>query len=618
MRCWAALLLLALSATVALAQSLDDWVESSADPQELQAWWDDLRQNPLDLNRAAPEEIALLPLFDRTAAREVIGARRERGGFRTLDEALNLPLLTNAQRDVLRSLTTVQLPRGWRADVSTLGSARGGNDAHFTPDRWSSRLRAIFRGRQQRAFLFGIRDGGGHDLFAETSFGIELSQPSAGARWLMGDFQCETGTGLVFASPFGMAQWLASSDALGPSQTRGLDLRPSNNRRLVLRGAATEIRHGPLNLMLMGNWSRRDAAIGDSGAERLTEGESASSEELAAARKGQVEERLAGGSAQVHFRGLRGGAAGYVSRFDPPLAPDASDGEPGLQGSRLRVSSVFISADAAGVNLTSEFAVSNPGGVAHQTALSCRGERVGLALYHLRADEDFFSPRSVQWDGFGAAAQNAEVTGARIRAIWPRHTLTAAMSVCRTPFRTATSPLKKTASLLEMHWRVALPAKSELYLRLTRRRGEDASENTAAQEVTTDAARAEWRLENDQQAFRVRFELRSAHRDGDADRKLGSLLFMQGTQRTRWLEVTARITVFHLENSDVAPQVYELPLRGEYPLVTLSGSGRRATLLLAGDWAGFRTAAKVAHERSSAVAGDHDELTFGLEFTYRR
>jgi hypothetical protein len=617
MRCCVPLLLLLL-ATATLAQSLDDWVESSADPQELQAWWDDLRQNPLDLNRAAAEEIARLPLFDRAATQAVVSARRERGGFGSLDEALNLPSLTPAQRDVLRALTTVELPRRWRADISAMGGAEGRNHARFAPDHWSSRLRAIFRGEQQRGFLFGIRDAGGRDLFAETSFGIELDQPAVGTRWLMGDFQCETGTGLVFASPFGMGQWLASSDALGPGQTRGLDLRPSSNRRLVLRGAATEIRRGPLDVMLVGNWSRRDAAIGDSVAARLTEGESAAGEELAAAREGQVEERLVGASAQLNSRTVLAGAAGYTARFDPPLAPDASDALPGLRGSDLQVGSVFVSAGGARLNLTSEFAASNPGGVAHQTAVSCRGQRVGLALYHVRADEDFFSPRSVQWDGFGTAAQNAEVTGVRIQAIWPRHTLAAALSTSRTPFRTATSPLTKGASSLETHWRAALSAQSELHLRLTRRWNEDASENAAAPEVTTDAARAELRLGDDQQTFRVRFELRSAHRDRDADRKLGSLLFVQGTQRTRWLEVTARLTVYHLENSDVAMQVYELPLRGEYPLVTLSGSGGRATLVLARDWPGFRTAAKVAHGRRSAADGDHDELTFGLEFTYRR
>jgi hypothetical protein len=617
MKCCVPLLLLALLAA-ALAQSLDDWVESSADPQELQVWWDDLRQNPLDLNRAAAEEIARLPLFDRIAAQAVVSARRERGGFGSLDEALNLPSLTPTQRDVLRALTTVEFPHRWRADVSALSSAEGGNGARFAPDRWSSRLRAIFRGEQQRAFLFGIRDAGGRDLFAETSFGIELDQPSVGTRWLFGDFQCETGTGLVFASPFGMAQWLASYDALGPGEARGLDLRPSSNRRLLLRGVAAEIRRGPLNVMLVGNWSRRDAAIGDSGAMRLTEGESASSEELAAAREGQVEERLAGTSAQVTFRGVRAGAAGYAARFDPPLAPDVSDGLPQLRGNDLRVGSAFVSAGGAGLNLTSEFGASNPGGVASQTAVSCRGERVGLALYHVRADEDFFSPRSVQWEGFGAAAQNAEVIGARIQAIWPRHTLAAALSTSRTPFRTATSPLKKSVSFWETDWRAALSAQSELHLRLTRRWNEDVSENAAAPEMTTDAARAELRLGDDQQTFRVRFELRSAHRDGDADGKLGSLLFVQGTERTRWLEVTARLTVYHLENSDVAMQVYELPLRGEYPLVALSGSGGRATLVLARDWSGFRTAAKVTHGQVSAADGDHDELTFGLEFTYRR
>ena len=286
MRWLVALLLLALLTEAALAQGLDDWVESSADPQEMQAWWDDLRQHPLDLNRAAAEEIARLPLFDRTSAQAITSARRERGGFGSLEEALSLASLTSAQRDVLRALATVEFPRRWRADVSVLGGAEGGNDARFSPEKWSSRLRALFRGERQRAFLFGIRDGGGSDLFAETSFGIELAQPSLGTRWLMGDFQCEAGTGLVFASPFGMAQWLASYDALGPGESRGLDLRPSSNRRLVLRGAAVEIRRGPLDVMLMGNWSRRDAALSDSGAERLTEGESASSEELAAAREG--------------------------------------------------------------------------------------------------------------------------------------------------------------------------------------------------------------------------------------------------------------------------------------------------------------------------------------------
>lgn len=617
MRCCALLLLLALLAT-ARGQSLDEWVESSADPQELQAWWDDLRRNPLDLNRAAPEEIARLPLFDRATAQAVMNARRERGAFHNLDEALNLPSLTPAQRDVLRALTTIQSPLRWRADWSALGGAHGGGDAQFAPDRWSSRMRAVFRGEQQRAFLFGIRDAGGRDLFAETSFGIELAQPSLGTRWLVGDFQCETGTGLVFASPFGMAQWLASYDALGPGEARGLDLRPSSNRRLVLRGAAAEIRRGPLDVMLMGNWSRRDAAIGDSGAERLTEGESASSEDLAAAREGQVEERLAGASAQVNFRSVRVGAAGYTSRLDLPLAPDAGGAEPELRGRNLRVGSVFISADRAGLNLTSELATSNPGGVAQQTALSFRGDRAGISLYHVRADEDFFSPRSVQWDGFGVAAQNAEVTGARIQAIWPRHTLTAALSTSRTPFRTATSPLKKDASSLETRWRAALSAKSELHLRLTRRTIEDASESVPAQKVTTDAARAELRLGTDRQTFRVRLELRSAQRGGDADRKLGSLVFVQGTQRTPWLEVTTRLSVFHLESNDVTMQVYELPLRGEYPLVMLNGGGRRATLVVARDWPGFRTAAKVAHSRTSAADGDHDELTLGLEFTYRR
>jgi hypothetical protein len=618
MKCRFLLFWVFLLVVAAAAQELGDWVESSADPQELQAWWDDLRQNPLDLNRAASDEIARLPLFDRAAALAVTSARRERGGFSSLDDVLSLASLTDGQRNVLRELTTVEPLRGPRADISAFCTAGGRSDAHFYPASWSSRLRAIFRGERQHAYLFGVREAGTPDLLAETSLGVEFTQSSAGTRWLIGDYQCETGTGLVFASPFGTAQWLASYEALGPGEARGLGLRPSGNRRLLMRGAAVEIRRGPLDAVLVGDWSRRDAALGDSGAERLAEGEPVSSEELAVAREGQMEERLAGASAEVKMAGLRVGVTGYASQFNPALVPHRDQAVPELQGSHLRVGSVFASAGGAGLNLTSEIAASNPGGAAAQTALSFRGDQMGLSLYHVRADEDFFSPHSVQWDGFGSAAKNAEMIGARIRAIWPRHSLTAAFSSSRTPFRTATSPLAKSASSLEMHWRAALTTGSEVHLKLFRRYSEKAAESEPAQGVMTDGARAELRLGNERQSLHGRCEVRSARREGDTDRKLGSLLFVQGARRTRWVEMTARLTFYHLENADVSMSVYELPLRGEYPLVTLAGSGERATLMMAREWRALSVAAKIAHGRKSLLKGDRDELSLGLEFTYRR
>jgi hypothetical protein len=606
-------------AAAADSQNIEERVESSTDPQDLQALWDDFRQHPLDLTQATVPEIALLPFFDKASAKEIVGFREEWRGFFNLDDVIALPNLTEAQRDVLRALTVVRLRQRRQSVVSLYSRAQNGEEGGIKPEAWSSRVRAVFRNSDTRAFLYGVRNPDEPEFFGEASGGIEMLYRPATARLMLGDYQYEFGTGLIFAAPFGAGDWLNANDALDPSAARGLDLRPSSNRRLTYRGAAATIERGIIDISILTSWSRRDAALSDSGALRITEGETSSSAELAEARNQQLEERLHGAGLRANFGFAELGIAGYSTHFDIPLAASESETQPQLCGRHLNAGSAHLTAHWHGMNAVTEVAATDPGGTAYQAALSFRSQNAGFSLYHVRADEDFFSLHSTQWNGFGTAAGNEEATGARIHALLPRHKFTIDINVDRTPFRTATSPLRKNGSSMAARWQCAVSEEFETVVRLSRRWNEDGSESEPWESVVTDAGRMEWTWSNARDAVQLRFELRSAKREMSGDRKLGSLLFLQGKHRLPgFADISGRLTFFNLESDDVAMQIYEMPLRGEYPLAALSGSGRRLSVTAARDWPYFRPAIKITQTRRTVDSGEQDDWTLGMELTYRR
>lgn len=601
-----------LAVTGVVAQSIEDWIESAPEPMDAQSYWDDLRKNPIDLNCVSVRELAALPFFDFVIAGKIIDLREKRGGFVGIEDIGAIAELTALQREVLCELTTIKEKRIVVTDISVLGNARARGGAMITGE-WTSRLQARFRGADRSGYFRGVHQPYDPQLLDETSLGIEFVRRPGNVRILLGDFLHETGTGLVFAAPFGTAHWLASREAMGPGRARGAELRPSSNKRFQYRGIAIEAARDPLEATIFGGWTRRDAAISDSGILRLTEGEPISSQELGEAREGKAEERLIGGRLQFIGDELLVGGTGYTARYSDHFTSTATSSLPSVNGNRLTAGSFFASAHTQRIHLWGEYAKSDPGGTAYQGVVSVRLQRFGFSAYHSHADVDYFAPHSSQWDGFDEAARNCEVTGVRLQRIWMANSLSGTIRTTRTPYRTETSVLRKQSSSVEAQWRTSPAPALETILRLSRSWSED-----DADDLLKDGLRAEMGFGSGKREVRARGELRTTKRSSRADRSMGSLLFLQAKFTCSHVDLFSRITVFHTDDYDAAIPLYENALRGEYPLVNLSGSGRRLSLIVSRDWLDFKTALRCSHVQ--IWDGQNDQSGYGIsaEFSYHR
>jgi hypothetical protein len=157
-----------------------------------------------------------------------------------------------------------------------------------------------------------------------------------------------------------------------------------------------------------------------------------------------------------------------------------------------------------------------------------------------------------------------------------------------------------------------------MLLRLSRSWGEDGSVETPWEQIVKDAAGCELRIGPVERQIKARWEMRSAKRETRTDHSRGSLLFVQGALRNQVVNLAARLTFFYVEDSDAAIQVHEASLRGEYPISTFSGSGRRASMTVSKDWHSFRGAARISHTRKSVANETTSDLGIGIELSYHQ
>lgn len=600
------------------ADPLEEWIESSLQPDELQAWLDDLRQIPLDLNTASTGDIARLPFFDSQSAQDIIEARRISDGFRGMDEVYEIPGLTVEQRLSLRSFATVQTAK--RSPTKSIRIYAASVDDEYSdpePAGWGGRIRADLRkANSTYGYVYGRRVADEADALQHVAAGVDIPAQEYVPRIVGGDYQFETGTGLVFASAYGMSNWISSMGDLRPGTPRGLAVRPSANRLALLRGGAVQVEIGKIAMEAVVSVSPLDATRSDSSLTGISEGESSSSAQLWRARRNQVEERLIGGQIHGHWRGLQAGVSSYNSHFSPEFG-DVTSQEvlPRFAGSELEVGGVYIQGAIGGLDVIAEAAQSNPGGIAHQSAVSWSDNRTGFSIYHVYADADFYSPHSKQWGGYGEESGNSDATGVRIRAGWSGYSGWITAAINRTPFRTSTSPLSKTSGILETRWLITAFQPVEFELLGSRSSREDASVIEPAETVRLDRGRIDAMFRT-RDEYRIRLEVRSAKREFSANHSLGTLLFFQVKSRIASVRAIARLTFFDFDNDDVTTQVYETGLPGGYPLVSLTGTGRRASVVLSRSWGSISIAAKAAHIRRYSANDMKQAVEMGVAFGY--
>ncbi|MEM1043995.1 MAG: helix-hairpin-helix domain-containing protein [Bacteroidota bacterium] len=351
--------------------------EISGDPTDLLELLADLRENPLDINTAPAEDLALVPAFSPLVAETIVRFRETSGPFgsipelrsvegvtedvffearpylrigpelavvRTISPYPSVPSLAEvragARVEVLQRLTRrLDLGEGFDAlPDSLVDDPDAPTRFAGSPERIYTRVRATYR-RNVSANVTLEKDPGEQFTFEGESVGYDFASFHLAAlrvgrieALVVGDYVAEFGQGLALWRAAGFGKGRAS---VRPLIRRGRGLRPygSTDENRFFRGVGATVAVTPaLYLTAFGSRRALDASFNDVD---TTDVEAPITDATVAglpadglhrtpseiARKDALGQTLFGGGAEVRFDRATVGVVGYSARFDNPVAP---------------------------------------------------------------------------------------------------------------------------------------------------------------------------------------------------------------------------------------------------------------------------------------------------------
>ena len=386
-------LLLLLVSTAALAQVPVDSTEAdpedvlenlsddeiSGDPTALLELLEDLRESPLDINRATAAELGQIPALSPVVAAAIVRYREAEGPFGSIPQLQlvegvdvstylaarpylaigpELPAIAPEPSPYPAIPTFTEVRQGARIDFLQRVQRRldlgAGYDALpsdgddvppptrylGSPERIYTRLRATYR-RTLSANVTLEKDPGERFAFDPDvgSYGYDFASFHLAAldigridALVVGDYVAEFGQGLALwrAAGFGKGR-----EAVRPLVKRGRGIRPygSTDENQFFRGAAATVAVTPaLYVTAFGSRRTLDASFNDADttdveipitdatvAGLAADGLHRTPTELA--RKDALGQTLFGGAVEARLGRATVGVVGYNARFDDPLAP---------------------------------------------------------------------------------------------------------------------------------------------------------------------------------------------------------------------------------------------------------------------------------------------------------
>ncbi len=623
-------------------RSLEDLDAEDVDPTPLVELLEELAANPLDVNTASAEDLALIPALGPALALAIVRHRQTSGLFGSLPELQRVPGITEAIYQAARPYLTIgaSLPAreqrpspyppapslrdifsGLRFEAiqrvtRRLDLGRGFDDDTTrttylgSPERLYTRLQARYR-RQVSLNLTLEKDPGevfewnpdtrtyGYDHIAGH---VALADFGRLERLIVGDFEAAFGQGVVLWRSFAQGK---GRDTVRPLTRFGAGLRPygSTEENRFFRGLAATVRLTP-DVALSGFASRRrlDATLFDPDTTTgLTETGLVSSfgttglhrtpTELA--RKDALQETLVGGDLTLTLGPARVGVTGYHATFDRTIVPgDAPYQRFAFRGDEAAMIGINGLLPAGALTLFGEVARDPDGDVGGLGGVNARFHRDAEAVILARVfPRDFTSLHGFAFGERNGRTQNETgyYLGLRVRP-YPRWTVSAFVDQYRFPWLRFGVPMPSSgyeALLLVEHrprsW-LSWYVQARTETRDTGTEVLDAGDRPL--DALTRQTRQSLRLHGDyafSRTLRLRARLELV-RHRKADRPTsdhGVLLFQDVRWLPRsWLQLDARLAFFDTDSFDARVFAYENDLLYTFSVPAFSGRGQRAYVLL--------------------------------------
>ena len=263
----------------------------------------ELEKNPIDLNHATAEQLAVLPWISNVLAFSITSYREQYGSFKAVEE---LTQVENVSPDLIlilqQYLTVSSSKMGRQFSVSAKTRfirkiEKPGNfensASYFSATKIYNRVNINY-GKIIRAGLLLEKDSGEHRIDDLRLYFLSYRGNSNKDRLIIGNYRLEFARGLIFSSPYG---YYKGSDPIFPARRRERELLEYTivDENASLYGVAGQFCFKIYQFFLFISDTQRDATLNDDGTVKnfYTSGYHRNAVEMS--KKDRLNEQLIGG-----------------------------------------------------------------------------------------------------------------------------------------------------------------------------------------------------------------------------------------------------------------------------------------------------------------------------------
>lgn len=576
-----------------VSQTVEDLLEQqsdAADASELAELIVELREHPVDLNRADRDDLDRIPFLSGSLITGILNYRKGKA-FTRLEELLSVDGMTGDLFEAIEDFVTVKPIRtrptmfSVRSRVSDrLEKPAGFQDGTYAGSRSKIYNRAKFVYGKLSGGLLLEKDSGEKALddLRLWNFTLALNQK---ITVVAGSFFVQSGQGLVFWGPYGFSKGASTLHAL---RRRAGALKPylTVDENLGLQGGAVSAKYRKWQFLGFVSHKERDVSLNDDGNVSGFSATGLHRTESERSRKDFVAEESAGGAVRYRMgETISIGSNWVLSRLEKPIEPTDPERQfYAFAGRSNWNASIDFNLHAKRLSVFGEYAISRRLGKGALLGVIFDRKRISLALV-LRS----YDPRFQTFRGLGFGERNGQTQNERgyycglQYGISRKTTVQGYYDIYRFPWRTYQIhlPAQGHEAFLQLKHRLAQG--THLVLRFKQERREvtstvgDLSGRTSR--LLEEKVTRRWRIEID---YRVSQTLRttsrvdgcSMHLGGTRDRgvSLSQRLTLRLWKRMR---IASGFAVFGSDSFGSALYQYEYDVTGVMSNKALFGRGQR-------------------------------------------
>ncbi len=392
--------------------------EEYSDMSDLLEMLAELEQNPIDLNQATAEQLAVLPWISNILAAEIINYRNQIGSFNSIDELSQIDSLDPELIPVLRKYVTashLKIRKNFsfmtkNRLVRKIDTSIAGEDSIFSPlpCKFYNRFTLNYKNNLRFGLLLEKDSGERHFDDLKVYF-LSYHSNTNQSKLIIGNYRLEFAQGLVFGNPYGHYK---GSDPIFPAEQRGRELLGYTivDENASLYGISAQACFKIYQFFIFFSNNKLDATLNDNGTVKnfYTSGYHRTSSELT--KKDCLTERLVGSRVQIKPGSyLSFGATYYRSFYNPTfVTPDENENRFHFDGSENQLIGFDYNFTLGRWNLFGELARSQNNGLGILAGMLMDNRQLKLLILGRDYSKNFISFYGNSFKEQGAHPQNEQ------------------------------------------------------------------------------------------------------------------------------------------------------------------------------------------------------------------